>query len=276
MGIIESIKKGFGVASGSMGLVLALFVFGFIWNLINVFAFKNSENPSTSQAIVMIVTAVAFILFTIFMQAGSLGYVRDRVKSGTATLSSFASSGGKYYWRVLLIGLIVGAVAAVFILLASLALALLGKGPQQAAAVAGEAAATGNPVLSALAIALAATLVIAGVYFILLMFLAPYIAIIEERKAIESIKKSVSTVKANFLRILGLFGLLILIGFVFGLAVGLLFALVNLATKGGTVSDVIFAALSSLVNSYLGLVVTGAFMSFYLGLSSQSNNTVGA
>lgn len=266
MGIVESVKKGFSVASQSMGLVLVLFVFGFIWNLINVFAFKNTENPTTPQAVAMIITGIGFILFTIFMQAGSLGYVRERLKAGTANLSSFVSSGGKYYLRILVIGLIVGAVAIVFVLLASLALALLGGGQAE-----------GKRLLNALSIALAATLVIAGLYFILLMFLAPYIAVGEERKAIESLKKSISTVKANFLRVLGLFGLLIVIGFVFGLVVGLVFALVNLATKGGTVSDVVFAALSSIVNSYLGIVVTGAFMSYYLALVGNSNtNASGA
>ena len=225
MGIIESIKKGFSVAFRSMDLVLALFVFGFIWNLINVFAFKNTENPTTQEAVLMIITGIVFILFTIFMQAGSLGYVCDRVKTGSANLSSFASSGGKYYLRILVIGLIVGAVAVVFILL---------------------------------------------------MFLAPYIAVSEERKAIESLKKSVSTVKANFLRILGVFGLLILIGFVFGLVVGLVFALVSLGVKGPA-ADVIFSALSSFVNSYLGVVVTGAFMNYYLALASNSKpNASGA
>lgn len=268
MGIIESIKKGFSVAFRSMDLVLVLFVFGFIWNLINVFAFKNTENPTTQEAVLMIITGVVFILFTIFMQAGSLGYVCDRVKTGASSLSSFVSSGGKYYLRVLVIGLIVGAVAVVFILLASLALALLGGGQDPAAQP--------NRVLNAVSIALAATLVIVAVYFILLMFLAPYIAVSEERKAIESIKKSVSTVKANFLRILGVFGLLILIGFVFGLVVGLVFALVSLGIKGQA-ADVIFSALSSFVNSYLGVVVTGAFMSYYLALAGNSKpNASGA
>lgn len=266
MGIIESIKKGFLVAFRSMDLVLALFVFGFIWNLINVFAFKNTENPTPPEAALMIVTGVVFILFTIFMQAGSLGYVCDRVKTGAASLSSFASSGGKYYLRILLIGLIVGAVAIVFILLASLALALLGGGQ--------EAAAQPNRTLNALSIALAAILVIVAIYFILLMFLAPYIAVSEERKVIESLKKSVSTVKANFLRILGVFGLLILIGFVFGLVVGLVFALVSLGVKGPA-AEVIFAALSSFVNSYLGVVVTGTFMNYYLALAGNTQNNAG-
>ena len=36
MGIIEAIKKGFGVASRNLGLVLVLFVFNLIWNIVNV------------------------------------------------------------------------------------------------------------------------------------------------------------------------------------------------------------------------------------------------
>ena len=36
MGVIESVKKGFSVAFRSSNLVLVLFTFSFIWNLLNI------------------------------------------------------------------------------------------------------------------------------------------------------------------------------------------------------------------------------------------------
>ena len=36
MGMLEAIKKGFGVASKNLVLILVLFVFNLIWNMANI------------------------------------------------------------------------------------------------------------------------------------------------------------------------------------------------------------------------------------------------
>ncbi len=260
MGVIESVKKGFSVAAKSMNVVSILFVFGLAWNLVNIFFFPDPQSttpPSTQQTIVIVAAGLVFILLTIFMQGGSMGYVRDLVKQGSASLDSFKSSGGKYYLRLLAVGLIVGVIIGVVVLGAAVIVALV-KDRSQVIAITG--------VIAAL------LLVSAGIYAILLMFFAPYIVVADEKKAIEAIKASVATVRNHILKVVGIFVVLVLIGFLVGVVIGALYALASVAIKGKA-AQIIFAVLSSFVNAFLGLLVTGAFMHFYLAISNPNNNS---
>lgn len=255
MKIGESVKAGFKVAGGSMNLVLALFVFGAFWNLINVFLTPKLETPTPQTSALAIAVGLVFIFASIFVQAGSLGYVRDKMKLGAAKLSDFMSAGSKYYLRLLLLGLFIALVVGFFVLIAALAVALL--------------AAT----LNALGIAIAVTVGVIGVYVAMLMFLAPYFIVVADQKIIASVKQSMAMVKKNLLVILGIILILIVIGFIFGITLGAVFALLSTAIPQ-TTAQIIFAVMSSFINAYLGLVVTGSFMNFYL--SASNNNTVDA
>ncbi len=249
MSIKESIGKGFKITGSSMNLVAILFVFGMVWNLLNIAVAPKTQNPPLSASMMLVALAVVFGLVSIYIQAGSLGYILNRVKSGNASMSDFTSNGGKFYLRLLVLGLIVALVAGVLILLAALAIA----------------ATSGN----ALAIAAAVLLAIIGVYFAILIFLAPYIIVADDQKVFAAVKQSIGLVKKNFLKVAGLALILIVIGFGIGVGLGILFAAMSAAMKG-IVSQVIFAVLSSFVNAYLGVVVSASFMTFYLGLSNRS------
>ena len=65
--------------------------------------------------------------------------------------------------------------------------------------------------------------------------------------------------------------MMILIGFGVGLVLGAILAGINLLVKAAQPTQIAFAVLSSVVNSYLGVLVSGAFMSFYLSLSERNN-----
>lgn len=255
MNIGEAISKGFGTAKKSVSLVLLLFVFGFIFSLLNTFL--NPQTAAGAEAAppspIMIVIGVVFIFLTIFIQAGSMGYVRDLLKSGNANLGSFTSSGGKYYLRLFLLGLVVSLVVGVFVLLAALSVAFL------------------RDALAPVGVILAIFLGALGVYFVILLFLSPYAAVVDEKGVGESIKISMKLVKKNILTLLGMSVLLILIGFGIGMVLGAILAGISILIKTGMASQVVFALLSSLVNSFLGIVVTAAFMSFYLSLSDRNN-----
>ena len=62
MKIRESIKKGLSVATGSMGLVLILFIFGAVWNLINVSLTPRLENPDAGTTAIIVGVGILFIL----------------------------------------------------------------------------------------------------------------------------------------------------------------------------------------------------------------------
>jgi hypothetical protein len=255
MGIGESISKGFGTANKSMGLVLVLFVFGFIFNLLNVFLAPPPGADAAAEAPpspALLVAGVVFILLTIFFQGGSMAYIRDRIKSGSATLANFTSGGARYYLKLFLLGLVVSLVIGVFVLLAALAASFL----------------QGIPALGAVLAIVCAAL---GVYFVVMLFLSPYAAVADEQSVGGAIKLSMKLVKRNILALLGISILMILIGFGIGLVLGAVLAGVSFVVKAETASSVVFALLSSLVNAYLGVVVTATFMNFYLSLSDRNN-----
>jgi hypothetical protein len=255
MGIGQSIKKGFSITKSSLDLVVVLFVFGLVWNLINLAISARipaEGNPDPATTTVMVVTAVLFVLATIFFQAGSLGYVKEKLKTGAAKLSAFTASGSRYYVSILAVAAVVTLIIGVFVLLAALSASAL---PEN---------------LQVLAVILSLVFAALGLTFVVLLFLAPYIVVAEDSKAAAAMRKSVELVKKNAGVLLGLSFLLILIGFGTGLVLGAIFAGISLILKG-VAGQVVFAVLSSIVNAYLGVVVTGSFMNFYLSLPQASN-----
>lgn len=253
MKIGESVSKGFAVAKKSKGLVLLLFVFGFLFSLLNLFLAPPAPDAAQTPSPALIAVAIVFIFVTIYFQAGSMAFVRDVVRTGSANLGNFNAGGMKYYLRLLLLGLTVSLIIGVFVLLAALTVSFLQS----------------LPILSVpLAILFAAL----GVYFVVMLFLSPYAVVVDEMGVKASIRLSMKLVKKNILTLLGISVLMILIGFGVGLVLGAILAGVSFAVKAEMASQVIFALLSSIVNSFLGVFVTAAFMSFYLSLTDRNNN----
>jgi hypothetical protein len=247
MGVMESIKKGFSVTFGNIPLVAVLFVFGTIWNLVQLKLAPAAATPNTPPSPAAIVAGLVFVLMSIFMQGGSLGMVRDAVKQGKASFSAFGASGSKYYLRLLLTGLIIGIIVGAFVLLAVLVFSVLSQTQMMVATV------------------LAALLGTAGIYVILLLFLAPYIVVSDDAGVGAAIKKSVSTVKHNIFKVLGVALFLVAIGFLLGLLLGVLIGSISLSGQ-----QTVIQITTAVAGSLLGVLVTASFMSLYLGLSSQS------
>ena len=252
MSIGESIKKGFAITKKSGSLIVLLLVFSFIFNLIQVFLAPATTDPATPPPPALILAGAIFIFLSIYFQSGSMGFVRDLIKTGSASLSNFRASAGKYYIRLLLLGIVVSILIGVFVLLAALSMGFL------------------KDKLAPVGVILAIFFGALGIYFVILLFLAPYAVVVDEKGVGESIKISTKLVKKNILVLLGLSLLLVLIGFGIGLVLGGILAGVSYLIKAQTVTQVIFALLSSVVNAYLGVAVTGAFMNFYLSLDRKS------
>ncbi len=256
MGIREAIGKGFAVARKSTNLVFVLFAFGAVFNVLNVFlappppaAGAQPLPPSPA----MIVVGIVFVLLTIYFQAGSMAYVRDFVKSGAATLANFTAGGGKYYVRLLLLGVAVAVIIGAFVLLAAVLAGVLG---------------TAVPVL---AIPVAILLAALGIYFVVMLFLSPYAAVVDEQGLKASIKTSMKLVKKNIGKLIGITLWVILIGFGVGIVLGVVLAGVSVVIKAQQPVQIAFAVLSSLVNAFLGVFVTAVFMNFYLSLTDRNN-----
>ena len=243
------VRKGVTTASASLPVVLLLFVFSFVFNLINLSLASKVQTPDTQMTPLMIGVGFLFVFLTIFMQAGSMGYVRDRIKEGKASLANFTASGSKNYVRILLLSLLIALIIGVFVLLAALLVALLGQKMQT------------------LSMGLAIVVAAIGIYAVILFFFAPYIAIADGKPVMTSMKESIAFVRKNILQVLGISIVLISIGFVIGIGLGFLVGFTAKVIPTAQ-SQILFAFLSSLVNSFLGLVVTSSFMHFYLSQSA--------
>ncbi len=255
MRVRESVKNGWGIAVSSMNLVLILFVFGAVWNVINVLVtpgLQTSETPNAGASALLIGLAVIFGLISIYMQAGSLNFIYEKLVKGSSDVAAFKSGGAKFYVKLFVLGLIVAGIVGSLVLLAALCVAVF---PQN---------------LNVIGIILAVILALIGIYVAIQIFLAPYIIVADGQGPMAAVKQSMALVKKNILSILGIAGFMIVIGFGFGIVLGALLAGLSAVLSTGNIAQLLFAVVSSFVNAFLGVMVSGAFMSFYLSLKSSS------
>jgi len=266
MGIVDAIKKGFGVASRNIALVLILFVFNLIWNVINVIIMPAGAMPTLGAAaataptippeiaLLTLIVSIVFILISIFMQGGSLAVVKDYIKEGKMKLGSFASYGLKYYLRLFGLGILI----ILFVLIVAIIAALI-------------VAATvplNNAIATTIAAIIAVAIGLVGIYFVLLLVMSPYALICDEVGVIEAMKRSMRIVRSAFWRTLILIILLVLIAIGIGVLLGVVAGLlaVALPAKAG---QIVIGVVNSLFNGYFGIVMMAAFTAFYLALAGK-------
>jgi len=255
MGVLEMVKKGFSVAMSSKPLLLVLFGFGFIWNLINLPLQNQVRDANLGASFSIIGLSLVFVFISIFIQAGTLGFIRDMIKGGQCNLTQFKEYGMKYYLRVLAIGLIVFLVVLVLVFISALLILILAAIPD------------------IIKVVMATVFVIAGIVGIIFLFFAPYAAVVDDSGVFDSLKSSIVVVKAYFWKVF-LTGLLlmlavIVIGFVLGLVTGLLSGIL------GFMGPVLNVFVSSVLNAFFSVVFTGTFMSFYLNSKLSSGGGPG-
>lgn len=266
MGVLEAIKKGFGIASKNMFLVLVLFVFNLVWNLINIAIMPAGALPtpgaaavtppavSPQVALTTLLFSTIFILISIFMQGGSLGLVRDYIKEGKTKLSQFASYGLKYYLRLMGLGILIILIVLIIAMVA--ALIIIATSPLN------------NMVVTVIASIIAIAAGLAGIYFVILLVMSPYALICEGTSVIESMKKSMRIVKKTFWKVLLLLILLILIAIGIGVLLGVLTGILTVVIpqKAG---QMMIGVVNSIFNGYFGIVMMAAFMAFYLAVAGK-------
>ena len=266
MGMLEAIKKGFGVASKNLMLVFVLFVFNLVWNMVNIAVMPAGIMPApgagASQApaippeaaLVTIALSILFVLVSIFMQGGSLGVVRDYIKAGKMKLSQFASYGLKYYLRLLGLGLII----ILFVLIVAVIAAL----------IVAATAPLNNVIATVMASIVAIAIGLVGIYFVILLVMSPYTMVSDEIGVIEAMKRSMRVVKKSFWKILLLLILLILIAIGIGVLLGIVTGLLTVALPP-KVGQIIIGVVNSLFNGYFGIVMMASFMALYMALAGQ-------
>lgn len=260
MEIIGAIGKGFNVATKSIGLIIALFVFNLLGSIASLPFATVAPGAEVSPQLTVgaLVFSVLFILISIFIQGGTLGLVRDAIKEGKSNLAAMPQYGMKYYLRLLGLGVLIVLIIAVVALVAGLLIAVT--------------APLNNPVVTTVAVIIAiAVTVVIGLLFFIPFTLAPYAIVCDELGVVDSMKKALDTARKPFMRVLMLLALIILlviialvVGFVIGFIVGLITAFLPAGLGRG-----LMMVVTSAINGYLGVVITASFMAFYFAMAKK-------
>ncbi len=253
MGVIEAIKKGFGTANKNLGLVLVLFVFNALWAIgsLPFMAAANASAPVTAAAMVF---SIVFILVSVFIQGGTLGLVRDHLKTGSMKLAGFIPHGFKYYLRLFILGLVIVLIVGIVAVIATVIIAATAPLNKVAVTI----AATG----------LAVAIGLVGLYFVVLLIMSPYSMVCDDTGVVAAMKNSMKFVKAKLVKTILLLVLLILISLGVGFLVGFGTGLATIAVSP-RIGHVVIGLVNSIFNGYLGVAMIASFMSFYLGLSGK-------
>ena len=255
MGIIEAVKKGFGLSIKQVNLIVLFFIVNAVMGLVSM-PFANPENAG-QPPVVAASLAISFVFFLIFvfLQGGALGILKDVYKQGSGAFSNFVSYGKKFYMRILGLFLLYIVIALIVVLL----LALLGSG---LLAIADNAFMRG----------FVAAIAIVFMFLAIVELIFPiYIIVCEDTGVISALLKGLKMSWDNFWKVLGLFIVLAVIAIIIGLLVGLVTGLVTFPLPF-TAGQVVLTIVNSLVQSFIAIFMWVSFMGYYLGLKSSQTS----
>lgn len=291
MGIVETVKKGFSIASHCkllMALVAGIFILfniatspinAKLQSMTNEIQKVQTSDPKLLLPIIPL-TLLVFVLnllVSAFINAGFWSYVRDKFKVGSVGLGSFFSSSVKYFGMIFLLNLL---LIAFMVAVAAAVVAVIIAG----ALIAGVFKGTPAVSTTLLIVTGLGVLVIVGIgiYYGLMMFsFAPIAAIADEAKVIESVKKSVGFFRKKLISLLGVGAIYLGINLL-GIGAFLLVIFLESLAAGGrepglalSLAFFVPLVLIVLVFVYIAIAASASFMGLYLNFSN-SNNTTGA
>lgn len=286
MSISQLIGKGIAVANRSIPLIVVLFVFGFIWNMISIPMNALGPNPGVGPAVGVFLVFIVFMAISVFMQSGSLGYLLKAIKGGVPTLIDFKANALKFFLRVLGTSIIIGLFILILGILTALGFVIGGENP------------------TILSLVLAFIVAVIGMYGVILVFLAPYILVADDTKVMESLKHSIGLMRAGTADAVGVLSLVLspIVAVAYGLvpgfrqssygrthfvqvlvmgfwlvacslAIGLFFGFLTSVLEpalGELPTQIVLNFLSSLINAYLSVIVGAVFMLYYLSLKTEA------
>lgn len=252
MKIFSAAKDGFAQTSKLMGVILIFFIYNLILGLVGL-PFSDPANVGKpGMAVLSIVIGIVSLFVFIFLQGGTLGLIRDALKTGASSLGDFAKYGKKYYLKIL--GLIL--IYVVLAIMVVLILALAGYGIML----------LGNNI--AIRVISATVVTIAALIVVTLLLFPIYSLVVDETGPVAALKKGVSLSKNNFMMTLLMFILMLLVSVIISVVVGLIAGVAAIPFGAANGKFVLIVA-NSIVQSYVPIVLMAAFMSFYLSLEGS-------
>lgn len=255
MGVFESLKKGFEALKGSPTLIATIFGFNFItaFGMLMIIGVNPTPEKITALTSTLVILFPILILMWIFMSGGIFSAVYGQIKTKQINMNAFIGNCAKYFVRLLAINCIGGLVTVVLWFVGAFITGLfIAMGGGQ------------NIFFNAMGgIVLAMTVI--GAFLVAIPFLiSQYFAVIEDAKAIGSLKKSIAFSKQLLGKNVGLFLMLVVILSIFSFLGNLLGGLLT-NTVGGWIAAIVNITLNSAINALIGIFASGAIISFLLG-----------
>lgn len=251
MGTLECVKKGFSVAKRSSELLLILFIAAFVEGVLGL-PFQQAATPDAATiSAPQVVISLFFRLIGVYLFGGALLYIANVVRQGESSFNDFKEGGKQYFLRMLIIT-IVFAVALVMIRILIQSVMNLAGG-------------IANPV--AVLVSLLVTVALFVAFSFIMM--APYAVIASNQNVKEAFQSSISFVKQNLSKVMGvavvIFVIAIGLGFLVGAVLGVLSNLLS-----GFAASISNIFILSLFTTYIQVVAFGALTALYISQQPQS------
>jgi hypothetical protein len=255
MGVFESLKKGFDVLKGSLALILTIFGFNFITALGMLMVIGVNPTPEKITEITGVLVTLFPILIAmwIFMEGGIFSAVYSQIKTQQLNMDTFVGNCAKFFLRLAGINLIGGLITIVIWFVGAFLTGLfiaMGGG--------------NNVFFNAMGAIMLTLTVIAAFLVAIPLLIGQYFTVLEEGKAIASLKKGFGFLKQVFWRNIGLFFMLALVLSIASFIANFIGALFT-NSIGGWAAAIINILLNASVNGLIGVYASGCIINFLLG-----------
>jgi len=208
-------------------------------------------------------TVIFFLLLSVFIQAGLLGCIKEVIKGGQTKIGNMVALGKKYFLRLLGLTLLIGLIVMLLAVFSTGGLLLTGEG--------------GGTFLRSLGMFISILFGVLAICAAIALFYAPYILVVDDCPVIASMRKSIDFIKRFLGKALGTGGVVILV--IIAASIVLAVLLIPLASLTGSLEEpsglfqFISNILGSGLNAYLGIMGMAAFVSLYMGLAVEKEQS---
>lgn len=262
MNAFEAIKKGFVLSKGLVPLMVILFAFNFITSLILLGVVGTTPTPEKITQLIGVIVVIFFVmmLLWILLEGGLFSSIISKIKTDDAAISSFPGNCLQFFLRLLALTCLSALVViSIWFIGAVLAGLLIGFGQGK------------NPFFTAIGVIIFLAASIVSFVASVSLLMGHYILVAENGKVISSLKKGFSIFKEYWGRVVLLFILLILIFFSISILVSIISFLFSKIVPAGLVLGILNITITSLVNSYAGVLASGSLASLILAMAAQSS-----
>ncbi len=240
--MMESVKKAFALSVKALKLFYVIVAFNIIANIVNLMTVPAPADEMTAgKSFFVIILTVVISLAAVFIASGSLAYIRDLIKTGSAQLASFAVNGKKYFLRLL--GVTVLIMLAFLILGAALVFIT-------------------NLMPAALRVVMRILMIFVFIAAAVLFVMPAYALVGGDLGVIAALKKGLEVGSKNFLKILVMALVLFLIAIVITVVASFITGIVSLILR--PLAGYIAAIVMAVTSAVLAVLVNLTYMDFYL------------